>query len=184
MQETASADRYANALYLAVQDSKKFSWESVHRDLVRVHQTIASDDKLRTDLMNPLLPASQKKSVLRKKAGKEISEIAGRFIDLLVEKKRMNLLSLIVARFEQAVEESQGALKASVKSAFPLAEAEKKEMEKRLSGYFKKKIRMDVAIDPELLGGFVIKAGDTVVDNSIRNKLKNLSNMIGSPYGD
>ena len=174
MRETAVAERYAKALFLAIQDSKEISWEDAKRDLVQINQTIASNDRLRMDLANPLLPFVQKKNILRKKMAKEDSKAVNNFIDLLVAKKRMNLLPLIVARFEQAVEESQGILKATVKSAAALDGAAKKEIEKKLSALFKKKVFLEASVAPELLGGLVIKAGDTVIDNSLRSKLKNL----------
>ena len=88
MRETAAAERYARALYLAVEESKGISQDDVRQGLVRTHKTISEDEKFRTDLMNPLLPFSRKKSMLRKKAGKAAEGIAGTFIDLLVEKKK------------------------------------------------------------------------------------------------
>ena len=140
-----------------------------------------ADPKLKADLQNPLIPLDQKKSNLRKKAGLDGAPAAlTNFLDLLLSKKRMDLLPLILARFEQSLEESQGVMKAFVKSASQLDQAAKQDIEKKLSQIFGKKMKIETSVDPELLAGVIIKAGDTLIDGSLRNKLKNLKASFAS----
>ena len=175
MKETGVAERYARALFLSLKASDETSFESVRKGLAQAHQKISSDSALSAALRNPLFPIDRKKSVLTKSAALgSVPAVLANFLGLLLEKKRMDLLPLILARFERSVEESEGVLKASVKSAFPLSESEKKEIEKKLSTIFQRRVKIESSVHPELLAGVVVKAGDTVIDTSFRNKLKNL----------
>ena len=96
----------------------------------------------------------------------------------LLKKKRMDLLPLIARHFERAVDESHGVLKAFVKSASALDEKSRGEIEKKLSLLFKKQVSLETSVDPELLAGIVIQAGDTVIDNSLKSQLRNLSHTL------
>ena len=104
------------------------------------------------------------------------------FFELLLKKKRINLLPEILIHLELAVDRSKGVLKAYVKSAVLLDEKAKKEMERKLSLLFKMNTVIETSVDPELLAGVVIQAGDTRIDNSLKAQLKNLKSRLHNGY--
>ncbi len=172
MKETEVAERYSRALFLAAQESKA-SLDEVLKGLEDMNRSISTDDSLKSDLGNPLISLADKKSLVRQKL-KARNSLLSNFLDLLIGKKREGVLPLILSRFHAQVEESQGLMKASVKSAAALDESAKKEIEKKLSAHFNKKVFIETSVHPELLAGIIVKAGDTVIDGSLSSRLKNL----------
>jgi F-type H+-transporting ATPase subunit delta len=189
MKETQVAERYARALYLALQENPSASSETVQKGLSRLAMALSADERLKASLGNPLLGAEKKKMLIAKSLNpgadassrqvESSTRILSNFLELLVAKKRMDLLPLIIARFEQALESSKGTMKAHVKSASALNENSKKRIEEELSRIFKKKIFVEASVNPELLAGVVVKAGDVVIDNSLESQLKNMREKLG-----
>ncbi|OGR84932.1 MAG: ATP synthase F1 subunit delta [Elusimicrobia bacterium RIFCSPLOWO2_01_FULL_54_10] len=105
------------------------------------------------------------------------------FLDILKANKRLALLPLILARFQSETEKAQGRVRAQVRSAIPLDAAAQKEIEKALSAYFKKDVTVETTVEPGLLAGLVAQAGDTVIDGSLKNRLKNLQSILRSSHG-
>ena len=179
MKETAVAERYARALFLAVEQTQGTRLEAVQRGLEDIARKIGSDAKWKSDLESPIVPLSEKKKFIRK--GLKIDPpLLLNFMDLLSAKKRTGLIPLILSRFHETVEESRGQVRAHVKSAVALEPAAKKEMEKKLSALFKKEVFIETSVNPELLAGVVVKAGDRVIDGSFRSRLKNLKSILTS----
>ena len=175
------AGRYARALFMAASEHEAVSPEKIRKELLRLAKLVGSDDKLKAALGNPLVGPEQKKDLVRKSldpGSRERSKMLFNFLDLLISKKRIDLVPLIVAKFEQVLEESKGTMKAYVKSASTLDEISKKQIEEKLARLFKKKIFIEASLNPELLAGVVVKAGDVVIDNSLRSQLKSMKNLI------
>lgn len=104
-------------------------------------------------------------------AGGELPAEAGAFLRLLAGNKRLPVLPEIAALFESLKAEREGAVDAQITSAFPLEGAELAGLVADLERRFKRKIRPQLAIDPELIGGARIQVGDQVIDGSVRGKL-------------
>lgn len=183
MKETAAVEKYAQALFLALRGKKAVSPEEIGKELAQVFKLLFANENLKSALESPLIPMEQKKTVIRRKLEpvlKKESFLLKNFIELVVSKKRLNLLPLIVARFGKIVQESKNSVKAMVKSTVPLDEPTKKEMERKLSNLFKRDVVIESSLHPELLAGIVVQAGDVVIDNSLRTQLKNLSQHLES----
>lgn len=86
----------------------------------------------------------------------------------------------IAALYEQYRAEEQGFLDARVASAFDLDDAEKKQLAKSLQKALGKKVRLDVTVDRSLIGGVVVRAGDKVIDGSIKGQLQRLAKRLDS----
>lgn len=177
MKETAVAERYSRALFEALAEKKTVLPETIKRQLGQVAQLVHSNEQIKIALENPLVPIGQKKMLLQKNLKTILTEPKSplfNFIDLLVSKKRLNLLPLILSKFEQMIEESRESIKAYVKSAAVLDQKMKNEIELKLSRLFKKNVKVETSVNPELLAGVVVQAGDTVIDNSLRTQLRNI----------
>ena len=173
MKETEASSRYARALFLAVRETKGASLEAARKGLEELYHKINADARLKVLLSNPRATLAEKRAAVKEKL-KIREHLLDNFFDLLIAKKRTALLPMVLLHFQSFVEESQGVMKAYVKSAQALSESDKKAMEKRLSEIFGKKISIEVSVNPELLAGAIVKAGDTVIDGSMRSRLKNL----------
>ena len=97
------------------------------------------------------------------------------FVCLLTGEDRLNLLPQIAVLFHNMQAEQEGLVEADVTSAYPLSEAERASLQKKLANYFASKIELNFREDSDLIGGFVIRAGNWVMDASIKGKLTKLT---------
>jgi F-type H+-transporting ATPase subunit delta len=96
------------------------------------------------------------------------------FLKLLTNNNRLGLLPKITAIFEELKAEAEGYIDVAVFTAFPFAKEDEKKFAASLEKTLNKKVHMNVAVDKSLIGGILVRAGDRVIDGSIRGQLQNL----------
>jgi F-type H+-transporting ATPase subunit delta len=111
--------------------------------------------------------------------GKDL-QAAQNFIALLAESKRLAALPDISVQFEALRAEQEKTLKVQVVSFSPLTQEQQKSLMQSLSHRLQRQITLNVNIDKSLLGGAVIRAGDLVIDGSVRGKLNKLGTNIAA----
>ena len=129
-------------------------------------------------LRHPLVPVSEKSALLERVFGKQVSEETRRFIELLVQRKRYSLLTLISVELEALSDEDAGIARAHVRSAGPLTDKERTELSQRLGRFLDKKVVLDVKDDKSLIGGVVVRVGDWVLDTSIVRHLQRIKESV------
>jgi F-type H+-transporting ATPase subunit delta len=102
------------------------------------------------------------------------------FVRLLAENKRLEVLAEITEQYELLRAQFEHELDVEVTSAVPLSEAQKATMAASLKKRFKCDVRMTNAVDASLLGGAVIRAGDQIIDGSIKGRLQRLATDLAS----
>jgi F-type H+-transporting ATPase subunit delta len=95
-------------------------------------------------------------------------------VKLLLQNARLGLLPDIAAIFEEMRAEDEGYIQVNVLTAFPFEKDAQKKLSAKLEKKLNKKIHMNMAIDKSLIGGVLVRAGDRVIDGSIRGQLQNL----------
>ena len=169
-----SPRRYAQAVFEIARDEGRFSeWLS---DL-RVISAALEDTKLSTFLSNPKARFSQKKEVLRE-TFQDVSPKALNLLYLLTSRNQTELLRKIVTLYERMLDEHCGRERAQIITALPLNEVEQKEIIQRLSELREKEVRAEFKIDPQVLGGMVIRVGDKLIDGSVKEKFLRLRKEI------
>lgn len=111
--------------------------------------------------------------------GSPLKPTAANFVRILAEKHRLEVVPDIAQAYE--LERSRAEQRSDVKvvSAFELSDQEQDKLAKLLGKRLGTEIRMSVDIDPELIGGVIIRAGDTVIDSSVRGRLQELARAVG-----
>ena len=89
----------------------------------------------------------------------------------LIERNRLDMLGEIISTYESLLDEKVGVVRARVTSALELNSAQQSDVAAKLQALTGKKVRMQVAVDPALIGGFVAQVGSTIYDGSIRQQL-------------
>ena len=107
--------------------------------------------------------------------GEEISEQARNLVSLLAENKRLTLLPQIRSLFDQLKASQERSVDVEFVTAFPVGEEVSTALEQALKSRLEREIRLRASVDPALIGGAIIRAGDQVIDNSIRGKLDKLA---------
>jgi F-type H+-transporting ATPase subunit delta len=176
MAELATLARpYANAIFaVARRDGELDRWSR----MLTVLATATENDRIRSLLVTPEVDEMTKAHRLTDVCGDELNDRAKRFVQVLARNKRLPLLSEIDVQFEALRAEEQATLDVKVTSAFPLSEAELDRLRDALGRRFDKDINMESSVDRTLIGGAVIRAGDTVIDGSVRGKLAKLAESV------
>ena len=136
---------------------------------------VANDVQMQAYIQDPKVVASDLQNTFLKVCGDKLNEQGQNLIKVLVEYNRMFILPAIVSAFEALKAQDEGTLDAQIIAASKPSDAEIKDLLKRLEAKFGKKIEANVMIDAELIGGFKIIVGDTVIDSSVKGQLQNLA---------
>ena len=136
---------------------------------------VANDAQMQAYIQDPKVVASDLQNTFLKVCGDKLNEQGQNLIKVLVEYNRMFILPAIVSAFEALKAQDEGTLDAQIIAASKPSDAEIKDLLKRLEAKFGKKIEANVMIDAELIGGFKIIVGDTVIDSSVKGQLQNLA---------
>jgi F-type H+-transporting ATPase subunit delta len=167
------ARRYATALADVV--IKSGETESVKNELKTWEQMMAANADLQNAFRNPAIAQANKEKVLEGLLAKaKPSKTTSNFLRVLLRNRRLTELGHINQRFESVLEERSGAAIAEVISARDLSDSQRNELKANLEKLTGKQIKLNFAIDPEIIGGVVTRIGSTVYDGSVKTQLENL----------
>ena len=176
MAEIATIARpYANAVFEIAK--KRRTIDEWARELT-VMAAVAAQPAIQEVIDSPAVTSLQKSTTLARVCGDEISREGKQFLQVLARNKRLHLLTEISAQFEELRAQEEASLEVEVISAYSLNEAEEQRLVEALGRRFKKEIHLTSRVDESLLGGAIIRAGDTVIDGSVRGKLNRLGESI------
>ncbi|EGV52639.1 F0F1 ATP synthase subunit delta [Candidatus Endoriftia persephone] len=148
-------------------------------DMLSFLTAVVEEPTLAAVIRDPMFERAQLTDLMLEISGGRLNEEGANLVKLLVENGRLLVVPEITAMFEQLKAESQRMLKVHVRSAYVLKPAQ----EKQIAAALKAKLGRDVTVtsekDPELIGGVHIRAGDLVIDGSVRGQLQQLANELG-----
>jgi F-type H+-transporting ATPase subunit delta len=137
--------------------------------------------ELRNFLASPAVSRSDKHAVIEKLVARlGASRIIRNFLFIMADNQRVHLLPEIEQTFEEILRQRQGLAEAVVTSAVELSEKQKAGLVQTLERLSGKKIQAKYALEPRLLGGAVVRVGDTIYDGSVRNRLNQLHAQLAS----
>jgi F-type H+-transporting ATPase subunit delta len=171
------ARRYAKALFsLAVEKGRIEPWSD---SLLALGQAIEGSAELRDVLQNPAYPRETRAAVMaRLTEPLRLDAEPAALLQLLGERNRLGGLTAIVAAFRELADVELGRIRARVTSAVPLDDAAVNAIAEKLSAATQKKVLVERAVDPAILGGVVAQVGSVVYDGSIRTQLEDLRSTL------
>ena len=168
---TASAIRYAKAVFqLAVERDELENWLE---DLTQLADS-TTNREFSEVLSAPRVPAPQKERVIREALGSSVSPLALNLMFLLTSRQAIHRLPEITDRYQEMLDAHRGIERAEIVSAVPLDDAQRDSVAEMLTRTSGKEIRLSTRVDPEILGGMVIRVGDRVMDGSARTRLQSM----------
>lgn len=170
MKDLAVAGRYAQALFILTERRREIV--AALDDLKGVRDLLAHGTPAATFLAAPQVRLTDKRKVLATALEGRAGRGVVAFVDLLLRKKRLDLLPEILTDYEALVERAQGIRRAHVVSATPLTDRERKRLLGALEGYTQSKIKLTAEVDASVLGGALVRIGDRVVDRTVRTLLE------------
>lgn len=173
-----TARPYAKALFSIAKKSDDYaSWTDVLENL----GFIVNDIKVADIIKNPLISREDKAGFVKSLCKTKLSEKAQNLINLLSKNDRLDIVAGIRDLFEDYKYEALGLIKVTLTSAVKLNNVQQKEYIAGLKDYFNgKEVEAKFICDKSLLGGIVVRAKDTVIDFSLRAKLKRLEEALAS----
>tara|TARA_B100000809_G_scaffold261104_1_gene309316 strand:- start:1629 stop:2165 length:537 start_codon:yes stop_codon:yes gene_type:complete len=131
-------------------------------------------------LGSPTLTTEQKGAAFIEICGDTLNEQAGNFIKILAENKRFELLPSISQLFEAFKAQKEKSVDVELQSAFELSTSVQEQLAKALSVKLDREVNVTGIVDKSLIGGVVIRAGDTVIDGSVKGHLAKLAEAMNS----
>ncbi|PKP10502.1 MAG: ATP synthase F1 subunit delta [Bacteroidetes bacterium HGW-Bacteroidetes-3] len=178
MEGSRAALRYAKAiLSFAIEQNKEVE---VNNDMLLIAATIKESKELQLLLKNPILKPELKKTVLKEIFGTKISSVTLGALDLLIENKRLPILEEVTKKYRTIYDELKGIEVAKVTTAIPLTEALNKQVLHKVKEITGKEITIESIINPDIIGGFILRVGDIQYNASISNKLQILKRQFES----
>jgi F-type H+-transporting ATPase subunit delta len=170
MVKITSAKRYAQAVFELALERNEL--ESLKKGFDKIIE-LTKDEDLMLLLENPRLPFQAKKDILETKLG-ELNTLALNLIFLLIQRGRIRMFPKIFQEFNSILDTHYGIERAKVITAIPLDEDWKEMISRQLATFVNRKVLIDSKIDTEIIGGFIARIRDKLIDASIRQKLESL----------
>jgi F-type H+-transporting ATPase subunit delta len=139
---------------------------------------VASDPQMAEQIGNPNVPRERTRDMILQVCGPELSDEAANLVRLLADNARLSIIPEIALLFEAARVAAQGVRHVVVRSAFPVDADQERELAESLARRLGAQVELTVEEDPDLIGGVEIHAGDLVIDDSVRGKLKQLAHAL------
>ena len=165
---------YARALYDFSVDQNLM--HQITADFQNLEVFLNKTPDLTQYLKNPLINAEQKREVLEKTLQSEINKETLKFLIVLVDRNRINLLQEVISSYLELVYEAASIKTIEVSTAYAFTNLQKNTLIKKLKELTNaREIRLVITVDSSLIGGFLIKTNSKVLDFTIKNQLQNLA---------
>jgi F-type H+-transporting ATPase subunit delta len=172
MNEATIGRNYAETLLvLARRESQQEEWGTLIESLA---DAMREDQTLKTFLESPKLAASQKIEIVEKALGKRVPPLFLRFLETVIMKRRQMVIPEIATEYRALIDAAEDRVHANVTVARQPSEPERDALARQLSRLFGKRVVPHISLNPAILGGVIVKVGDTVMDGSVRRRLATL----------
>ena len=169
------AEVYSRALFEVAKEHDVL--DRVHEELGQFADALSEDRQLQFFFFSPYFSSEEKKEGIAKII-EGADERLVRFLELLAERHRMPVVFRIRRAFDALWAEEHKLLPVSVTSAVDLDESLVEEIGKRIEEQTGREVELSSSVDPEVLGGLVVRVGNMVLDASVRNRLERLRKQV------
>lgn len=170
---------YAEAL-MSLAQSQNLT-DRIGEDMRSLLSILESSEELQQFISSPVVQADAKKAVLRQIAGEQLHPYTLNILMMLVDRRRIMFLEGICQHYQALLREMNQTVLAEVTSAVELTEAQQQSVrEKVLAMTSARQVELDSKLDPDLIGGVIIKVGSQVIDASLRGQLRRIGLRLSS----
>ena len=174
---TTLARPYARAAFEYAREAKDLqSWS----EALGVLASVAEQSNVQALLASPAFTAEHKSAKFIEVCGDRLNSGQQNFVRVLAEKKRLGLLMPIRALFELYKANQEKSVDVDIRSAFEISPELEQKLVQSLTKKLDREVKLQTSVDKNLLGGALIRAGDTVIDGSVRGRLAKLAEAMNS----
>ena len=175
--QASLAGRYATALFSLARDEKQI--DAVTRSLDSIEAAMAESPDFRSLVTSPLVGRSDAGKAIRALVpALGLDPITGKFLGVLADNGRLSELKAVIKAVRQLAAGHRGETTAEVTSAFPLDDEQVARLKANLKSRLGRDVTIDATVDPNILGGIIVRHGSQMIDASIRTKLNTLANAM------
>jgi len=142
---------------------------------LRTAALVVRDPRVKDLLGNPAVSVGELAQLIIDLAGPQLNEQGRNFVRTLADNRRLSFLPEISALFDQFKDEAEGIVDVTVTTAVPLEGSQLATLAAALQRRLRRQVRMQCTTDPRLIGGAVVRAGDLVIDGSVRTRLDRIA---------
>jgi F-type H+-transporting ATPase subunit delta len=179
MRDTTIARNYAEALLALARKANDLAGYGSMMNAVA--DAMQRDASLRLFLESPRVSAQEKNAVLARAFQDRMPRLFVLYLQTLVKKRRQMLIPQIAVEYASLVDEIEGRIHAQVTVAREPSDADRAEIAAQLTRALGRQVVPHVAVNPAILGGLVVRVGDTVMDGSVRRRLSQLRSRLTVP---
>jgi F-type H+-transporting ATPase subunit delta len=169
---TRVSRRYARALFELAQEKNQL--DRIAQDLKFLENIYHESKDFTVILDSPVIHNAEKKKIFADLFEAKVHALTSHFLNLLLEKNRESLLPGIIHLFMEILDESKGIVRGQLLTAYPFTDIQLESLKSRLDRLTGKNVVLQQSIEEQLLGGFIVRMDDKVIDNSILNQLSQL----------
>ena len=170
------ADRYSQSIFELAEEAGTTG--ALFQELAAVRDAMSERPELLNLLRNPLITRVEKRALIEGVLGPKAHSLAQQFLNLLVEKNRIDLYPVIVDRLHLKINDRQGLQEATTVTARELHPSILQLIQRALEKATSKKIVIRTETNPDLIGGIQIRMGNRLIDGSLRSKLNELETQL------
>lgn len=175
--DVTAARPYAKAIFQLAKQGSNFD---VWSERLKFLSAVVADKNVAQALEQPNSIASERASMIEKIAGDRLDPESVNMVRLLAENGRLSSMSSISSLYDEYRAQDEGTLQAEVISAIKLDDNYRAKLSESLERKFNKKIHIVNTVDESLIAGAIIRAGDVVIDGSVKGKLSQLGNNLSA----
>lgn len=172
------AHRYAGAWLEAAAERELL--EPVRGEIAAFEQLCRDSEPFVEFITDKVIPADVKQRILGELFEGKVQDITLNFLYLLATRRRARLMPEILESCREILDEWDGIVNADVSSAVALTETQESGLRSSLEALTGKRVRMKTGVNPELIGGFVVRVGDQVFDSSLATQLQRVRQSLAS----
>ncbi|CCQ72365.1 F0F1 ATP synthase subunit delta [Magnetospira sp. QH-2] len=170
---TGLAGRYATALFELAEEGSVL--DSVAENLAQLQAMFDESAELRRIIQSPVISRAEQSAVMAALVEKaEMAELTRNFVGLVAQKRRLAALPRIIRAYQALLAAKRGETTAQVVAAKSLTAKQTESLTATLKKGMGKDVSVDVTVNPDLLGGMIVKVGSRMIDSSLRTKLEQL----------
>lgn len=171
-------EKYARALAGAAVDAGTLP--DIRKDFGVLSDLLDSSEELSCILRGCGFSKASEKRAVRAVIEGHVSGLFLRFIEQVIEKRRGAMIKKIKTKFDELADEAEGKINVTIETAFPVEKAQEDKLAEIISNKLKKTVILDKVTDKGLIGGIRLKAGDLVIDGTLKTRLEMLGKELCS----
>lgn len=172
--QASLSGRYAMALFELARDAKQI--DAVSTSLANVKAALGESEDFRRLISSPLVTRDEAiKAIAATATALKTDETTTKFLGVLASNRRLGQIGAVIGAFNLLAAQHRGETTAIVTSAHPLDDDQVAALKAKLKGELERDVILDLNVDPEILGGLIVKVGSRQIDGSIRTKLNTLA---------